>query len=74
MCPKRLVSRFVQKGRRPDPARFDPARFDTAWFEYVEDAPEGADDAVSAAWVPIDELTKDTVAADHLDIVDMLRE
>ena len=36
--------------------------------------PKGADDAVSAAWVPIDELTKDTVAADHIDIVDMLRE
>ena len=40
----------------------------------IDTEPEGADDAVSAAWVPIDELTKDTVAADHLDIVDMLRE
>ena len=40
----------------------------------IDTEPKGADDAVSAAWVPIDELTKDTVAADHLDIVDMLRE
>ena len=40
----------------------------------IDTEPEGADDAVSAAWVPIDELTKDTVAADHIDIVDMLRE
>lgn len=40
----------------------------------IDTEPRGADDAVSAAWVPIDELTKDTVAADHLDIVDMLRE
>lgn len=40
----------------------------------IDTEPKGADDAVSAAWVPINELTKDTVAADHLDIVDMLRE
>ncbi len=40
----------------------------------LEAEPRGADDAVSAAWVPITELNEHNVAADHLVVVDMLRE
>ncbi|MED6313378.1 MAG: NUDIX hydrolase [Candidatus Thermoplasmatota archaeon] len=40
----------------------------------LETEPIGADDAVSAAWVPIDELTEETVAADHFVIVELLRD
>ena len=56
----------------------DPRKHCVGLFYLVDAAldtePRGADDAVSAAWVPIDDLNEETVAADHLDIVELLRE
>ena len=36
--------------------------------------PIGGDDAVSAAWVPIEQLNAENVAADHVKIVNMFKE
>lgn len=60
-----------------DPDR-DPRKHIVALFYLVdvdpETEPRGGDDAVDAAWVPIDGLTADQMAGDHIRIVDMLRE
>jgi len=40
----------------------------------LEAEPRGADDAVAAAWVPIVELNAENVAADHLRVVELLRQ
>tara|TARA_B100000902_G_scaffold555_1_gene690 strand:+ start:9614 stop:10066 length:453 start_codon:yes stop_codon:yes gene_type:complete len=56
----------------------DPRKHCVGLFYQVEanqyDIPIGADDAVSAAWVPVSHLSSENVAADHIKIVNMFRE
>jgi len=56
----------------------DPRKHCIGLFYLVEAdheaEPQGADDAVSAAWVPISDLSVENVAADHLSVVDLMRE
>ena len=60
-----------------DPDR-DPRKHIVALFYLVDVDPEaeprGGDDAAEAAWVPIDGLTAEQMAGDHIDIIEMLRE
>jgi len=60
-----------------DPDR-DPRKHIVALFYLVDVDPEaeprGGDDAAEAAWVPLDGLTAEQMAGDHIDIIEMLRE
>tara|TARA_Y100001970_G_scaffold121994_1_gene151243 strand:+ start:10646 stop:11098 length:453 start_codon:yes stop_codon:yes gene_type:complete len=40
----------------------------------LDDVPVGADDAVSATWIPVEHLSSENVAADHIKIVNMFKE
>jgi len=56
----------------------DPRKHCVGLFYLVEAdlkaEPQGADDAVSAAWIPISDLSAENVAADHMRVVDLMRE
>ena len=56
----------------------DPRKHCVGIFYLVEVdstvVPIGADDAVDAAWLPIDNLGMENVACDHASVVDLLRE
>ena len=56
----------------------DPRKHCVGIFYLVEvdstAVPIGADDAVDAAWLPIDNLGVENVACDHASVVDLLRE
>jgi len=60
-----------------DPDR-DPRKHIVALFYLVDVEPEaeprGGDDAAEAAWIPLDGLTAEQMAGDHIDIIEMLRE
>ena len=60
-----------------DPGR-DPRKHIVALFYLVDVNPEaeprGGDDAVEAVWAPLDGLTAEQMAGDHIDIIEMLRE
>ena len=81
---RELMEETGVKGENPQilhvlgaPGR-DPRKHCVGLF-YLVDAdssakPIGDDDAVSAAWVPIEQLNAENVAADHVKIVNMFKE
>ena len=56
----------------------DPRKHCIGLFYLVEvdsnSEPIGADDAIDAQWVPIDQLTYENVAGDHSEVIELLRE
>ncbi len=81
---RELMEETGVKGENPrilhvlgEPGR-DPRKHCVGLFYLVDVDPSakpiGDDDAVSAAWVPIEQLNAENVAADHVKIVNMFKE
>ena len=56
----------------------DPRKHCVGLFYLVEvesnSEPVGADDAIDAQWVSINQLTEENVAGDHSEVIELLRE